>query len=144
MAGRKNKYDTHVKPRFDDIVKWCEEGYTEEQICKQLGVSVSAFAVYKNENLELVEVLSKGKAVADDKVEQALYKTAIGFMFEEDQVTNKGDVVKVQRYSKPNTTAQIFWLKNRRREQWRDKQEIEHSGGMDMEINLTGFDDESN
>lgn len=138
-AGRKSKYATHVKPKLGDIVEWCKKGLTEEEICKLLSVSTSAFANYKNEYVELQDALKEGKTVADDTVVQALYKTAVGYDYTEQAVTNSGDIVEVRKYSKPNTTAQIFWLKNRRRDDWRDKQEVEHSGGMDFEVNL-GFD----
>lgn len=139
--GRKSKYFTHVEPRLEEIQEWAKKGLTEAEMCDLLGVGVSTFAVYKLEHQELVETLKTGKQFADDLVEQALYKSAIGYYYEEEAVTNKGEVVSVKKYSKPNITAQIFWLKNRRKDDWRDKQDIEHSGGMDIEVNLTGFDD---
>lgn len=144
-AGRKGKYATHVQPRLDEIVEWCKKGLTEAEICKLLGVGVSTFAEYKNEYVELLDTLKEGKSVADDLVEQALYNTAIGYDYMEQAVTNSGEIVDVRKYSKPNTTAQIFWLKNRRKDQWREKQDVELSGGIDVEINLgfdTDFDDE--
>ena len=138
-AGRKSKYFTHVQPRLKDIVEWCEKGLIDKEIMTLLGISHESFYKYKNEYAEFADALKEGKAVADDMVEQALYKSAIGFDYMEQAMTNKGEVVEIRRYSKPNTTAQIFWLKNRRVDRWRDKQDVEHSGGVDVEINL-GFE----
>jgi hypothetical protein len=144
IGGRKNKYFTNVQPRLDEVIKWCEEGLTEAQICQKLDVAVSSFNEYKNKYSELLDVLKKGKAVADDLVEQALYKSAIGYEYEEDALSNSGKVVKVKKYSKPNQTAQIFWLKNRRKDQWRDKHDVGLEGNMDLEINLGDFEQEFN
>ncbi|MCD4839743.1 hypothetical protein LRS37_12875 [Neobacillus sedimentimangrovi] len=139
--GRKNKYFTHVQPRLEEIREWAEKGLTDAEMMKLLGISHDSFYKYKNEYSDFYDALKQGKEYADDIVEQALYKSAIGYYYEEEAVTNKGDVVLVKKYSKPNITAQIFWLKNRRKDIWRDKQDIEHSGSMDIEVNLTGFED---
>jgi ATP-dependent Zn protease len=141
-AGRKNKYFTNVQPRLDEVVEWCKKGLIDKEIMTLLGISHESFYKYKNEYTEFSDALKEGKTVADDMVEQALYKSAIGFDYMEETVSNKGDVVEVRKYSKPNTTAQIFWLKNRRVDKWRDKQDVEHSGAVDVEINL-GFDIDS-
>lgn len=141
IGGRKNKYFTHVEPRLDEIREWAKKGLTDAEMMELLGISHNSFYKYKNEYDDFKDALKTGKQFADDLVEQALYKSAIGYYYEEEAVTNKGEVVSVKKYSKPNITAQIFWLKNRRKDDWRDKQDIEHSGGMDIEVNLTGFDD---
>lgn len=143
IGGRKSKYFTNVQPRLDEIVKWCEEGLTEAQICQQLDVGVSTFAEYKNQYVELVEALKKGKEVADNAVELALYKSATGYYYEEESLSNSGKVMTVKKYSKPSNTAQIFWLKNRRKDQWRDKHDIGLEGEMELEINLGEFGKEN-
>ena len=140
-AGRKSKYETHVVPRFEEIREWCAKGYTEAEMYKILGIGKDTWYKYKREHVEFADILKTGKVDADDLVEQALYKNAMGYFYTEETVTNKGDVVEVKKYHKGNTTAQIFWLKNRRRDEWRDKQEVEHSGGMDIEVNLDGLMD---
>lgn len=86
-----------------------------------------------------MQVLKESKEIADRQVENALHKTALGFYYEEDMVTNQGDVVRVKKYSKPNTTAQIFWLKNRKPADWRDKQEIEQTN-TNIEIRVGEWD----
>ena len=107
---------------------WARDGLIDEQIAINIGVSYSTFRDWKKKFPALSAALKKGKDVVDREVENALYKSAIGFIYEEETVTNAGDVVLVKKYSKPNTTAQIFWLKNRKRNQWTDKSEVDVSG----------------
>lgn len=107
---------------------WARDGLIDEQIATNIGVSYSTFKEWKKKFPDFSAALKKGKEVVDRQVENALFKSAVGFIYEEETVTNAGDVVLVKKYSKPNTTAQIFWLKNRKRNQWTDKSEVEVSG----------------
>lgn len=156
--GRKNKYDTHVFPRLEEIAHWCRDGLTEEEICQRLGVSHSSFAEYKKKYPELLDTLKKNKEVADYKVEDSLYMNATGYEYEEETwervrvdppywseeeqqyIDYRLVLTKtVKKKKHPDTTAQIFWLKNRKPQQWRDKQELEHSGGLDSKLDLSGI-----
>ncbi|RSJ32885.1 hypothetical protein D8821_10540 [Streptococcus gordonii] len=110
------------------ISGWARDGLIDEQIAKNIGVSYSTFRDWKKKFSALSAALKESKEVVDRQVENALFKSAVGFIYEEETVTNAGDVVLVKKYSKPNTTAQIFWLKNRKRNQWTDKSEVEVSG----------------
>lgn len=80
---------------------WARDGLTDEQIAHNCGISATTLYNWKNRHVEILEALKKGKEVVDYQVENALLKKAL-----------VGD-----------TTAQIFWLKNRRPDKWRDKQE---------------------
>ena len=80
---------------------WARDGLTDDQIAHNLGVSRSTLAEWKKRFPDLSDALKKGKDVVDYEVENALLERAKG-----------GD-----------TTAQIFWLKNRRPGKWRDKPE---------------------
>jgi transcriptional regulator with XRE-family HTH domain len=154
--GRKNKYDTHVFPRLEEIGHWCREGLTEEEICKRLGVSVASFNNYKKEYIELLESLKVNKSIADYRVEDALYMKAIGYEYEEETieridflrptlidgewVDHEMRVVKrMKKKQQPDTTAMVFWLKNRRPDLWRDKHEIEHGGEITNNVDLSGL-----
>lgn len=106
------------------IEGWARDGLIDEQIAQNMGISYSTFKEWKKKFSDFSAVLKKGKEVVDRQVENALLKTAIGYVYEEETVTNAGKVVVVKKYSKPNTTAQIFWLKNRKRGQWTDNQEV--------------------
>lgn len=133
MAGRPSKYDTHVQPKLLLVEAWARDGLTEADICKNLDVGKDAFIEYKKRYPELTDALKNGKQVIDTMVENALLKAALGYDYEEDQATAQG-VYSVKKVAHPNTTALIFWLKNRKPKQWRDKQELEHSGDMGVQI----------
>lgn len=152
--GRKSKYQTHVEPRLKDIEHWCRDGLTEEEIIKRLGVGASSFARYKNEFRELRESLKRGKEEADYAVEDSLFKRATGYKYEEvtrqlaerinpatgEPETYMAEVKRVTKEVPPDTTAAIFWLKNRRPDKWRDKQDVEHSGSVtNHNIDMSGL-----
>lgn len=145
MAGRPSKYHTHVQPKLMLIEAWARDGLTEKQICDNLDISQESLIQYKREYSELSEALKKGREVIDVMVENALLKAALGYEYEEvtTEYTNleSGENVypaevtkKVVKHAAPNTTALIFWLKNRKPQQWRDKQELEHSGNVGVQI----------
>lgn len=121
------------------IEGWARDGLTEEQIANNIGISRSTLNEWKKKFSDISDTLKQSKEIADRQVENALHKTALGFYYEEDMVTNQGDVVRVKKYSKPNTTAQIFWLKNRKPADWRDKQEIEQTN-TNIEIRVGEWD----
>ncbi|SDI15669.1 hypothetical protein SAMN05192534_12356 [Alteribacillus persepolensis] len=126
------------------IEGWARDGLTDEQIAHNMGVGYSTLQTWKNKYQDIRDSLKKGKEVVDRQVENALLKSALGYHYQEEAVTNKGDVVTITKYEKPNTTAAIFWLKNRKPSDWRDKQEIKHDGDMGLNIEIDyGENDES-
>lgn len=90
---------------------WCSDGLIDKQIYKNMGISRTTFYKWKSENSDFADLLKRGKDIADREVENALFKSATGFMGPDD------------KYYPPNTTAQIFWLKNRKKDDWKDKRE---------------------
>ena len=80
---------------------WAREGLTDEQIAHNMGIANSTYYEWKKKSKEISEALKKNKDIVDFEVENALLKSAL----------------------EGNVTAQIFWLKNRRKLQWRDKVE---------------------
>lgn len=123
------------------IEGWARDGLTDEQIAHNMGIKRQTLYEWMKRFPDISDALKKGKEVVDRQVENALLKSALGFYYEEETVTNKGDVVTVKKYEKPNTTAIIFWLKNRKPKQWRDKQELQHDGDMKININVKGSRD---
>lgn len=97
--ARPSKYETHVAPRFEEIKGWVSNGATDEEVAKRLGISESSFYQYKKDFSEFSDLLKKNKEYVDLQVENALLKNALN----------------------GNIAAQIFWLKNRRPDKWRDK-----------------------
>ncbi|WP_144519954.1 hypothetical protein, partial [Bacillus thuringiensis] len=83
-----------------------------------------------------------GKEVSDREVENALFKRATGYTYEEvtvERVQNEDDcesveTKRVKRQVPPDSTAIIFWLKNRKPQAWRDRREIDHSGEMKQTV----------
>ena len=125
------KYDYWITEEgLIEIEGWARDGLTNEQIAHNIGINPDTLYTWIKRFPDVSESLKRGKEVVDRQVENALFKSAIGYMYEEETVTNAGDVVTTRKYAKPNTTAQIFWLKNRKPEAWRDKQE--------QDVNMTG------
>lgn len=123
--GRKNAYETVIKPRFDDILKWLRSGATEEQICKNLGISQQTFYKYKQENTEFSEFLIKGRQNLVEQLRGALIKKALGFDYNESKVITK--VVDGQEQTTteittkaalPDVAALNLCLKNYDPENW--------------------------
>ena len=116
--GRKNKYETNVKPFISEISKWVED-MSEAQIAKKLGVAESSFNVYKQRHEELRRVLRKGREDLINELKESLKKKAKGFRYHEVKTTtreNNGVTVVVtevyERYSPPDTGAIHLLLKN--------------------------------
>jgi len=136
-AGRKSKWASHVEPRLDTIRMWRKMGFLEKEICERLGVGVSNFARYKLQYRELREALKAGKDDADAAVVNALFKRAVGYEYEEERTIGTkakgkplviGRIEKIKKQVAPNVLAQIYYLKNRCPQYWRDRSQYEHSG----------------
>lgn len=118
------KYTEWLTPEGLVLVEgWARDGLIDEQIAKNMNVAYSTFREWKKKFPALSAALKQGKEVSDRQVENALFKTATGYYYQEETVTNAGEIVTIKKYSKPNTTAQIFWLKNRKVE-WTDRVDI--------------------
>ena len=140
-AGRPSKF----KPEFvKQAEKLCLLGATDQEIADFFEVEVRTIYRWKADNEAFCQALKAGKEVADERVERSLYQKAIGY--EQDEVkifmpSGAAEPVYAPFRAKvaPDTTAAIFWLKNRRSQDWRDKTEQEHSGnvvftGLDVSI----------
>lgn len=104
-------------------------GFTDEEVADFMGVSIRTVERWKKDN-DFLACLKKGKKIADQKVVHSLYERAFGYTHPEEVVFQyQGKVVRAQtlKHYPPDTGACAFWLKNRMPDQWRDKQEIEHT-----------------
>lgn len=119
--------DWITKEGLSKIQGWALSGLTNEQIAHNMGINVGTLYEWNNKYPELNESLKRAKTIADEEVENALYKRALGYTTRvyKEKVTPKGQVVPYMEdvHIPPDTTAQIFWLKNRKPEKWRDKVE---------------------
>ncbi|WP_375168574.1 helix-turn-helix domain-containing protein [Megasphaera elsdenii] len=106
---------------------WARDGLSDEQIAANMGISIATLYNWKRDHLEILEALKEGKDAVDRQVENALLKSALGYKYDEVTKELRDDelvVTKVvHKEVQPNTTAQIFWLKNRKRAEWRDRVE---------------------
>lgn len=131
----KGKYESWLTP--DGLLRleaWTRDGLTDEQIAANIGINPATLYDWKKKYPEISESLKRGKEVVDIEVENALYKRAIGYSYQEIKTEETAEGEKVTTTIKevvPDVTAQIFWLKNRKPDQWRDKQDIVHSGGIE-------------
>ena len=103
---------------------WAKSGLTDEQIAKNIGINRTTLYDWKKKEVNIADALKKGKEVIDFEVENALLKRALGYEYEEETYENGILTKKVKKHVAPDTTAQIFWLKNRQVKKWRDKVEI--------------------
>nr|WP_288232365.1 helix-turn-helix domain-containing protein [uncultured Anaerostipes sp.] len=128
----KGKYHEWLEPEgLLKIEGWARDGLIDEQIAYNIGITRETLSQWKNKYSDISDALKRGKEVVDRQVENALLKRALGYKYEEikTEETEEGKKVTVTiKEVVPDTTAQIFWLKNRKPDQWRDKRDIEHSG----------------
>lgn len=107
---------------------WARDGLTDEQIAKNIGINRTTLYDWKKKEINIADALKKGKEVVDFEVENALLKRALGYTItiQEDKLDKDGCVHTLERevHIPADTTAQIFWLKNRQSKKWRDKVEI--------------------
>ena len=141
--GRPSKYQEQFPEQAAYLTKL---GATDKDLAEFFKVSESTINLWKEEHPEFSESLKQGKEYADSLVVKSLYKRATGYEFEDIQFASFQGEIFSEKYTKhipPDITAIIFWLKNRRPEEWRDKQEIDHtSKGKSITPNKTLTDDE--
>lgn len=124
----KGKYEYWLTP--EGLIKlegWARDGLTDKQIAKNMGITESTLYEWKKKYSEFSESLKKGKEVVDRLVENALLKRALGYEYTETKEKREGgvltEVTKTVKEVVPDVTAQIFWLKNRKPDFWKDKPE---------------------
>lgn len=135
----KGKYAEWIEP--DGLIKiqgWARDGLTNEQIAHNIGVNPDTLYTWMKRFPDISDALKTGKEVIDRQVENALLKNALGYSYDEvtqERVFDEEEgewVMQVTKIVKkevnPNTTAQIFFLKNRKPDEWRDKRENTHMG----------------
>nr|DAR79540.1 MAG TPA: terminase small subunit [Caudoviricetes sp.] len=100
---------------------WARDGLTDEQISRNMGIAYSTFREWKKKYSAFSAVLKRTKDIVDREVENALFKRAMGYKYDEVTYERGEEVKRVTKEVAPDTTAQIFWLKNRKPAEWRDK-----------------------
>lgn len=149
----KGQYQKWLEPENLILLQgWAMDGLTDADIAHNMGINVSTLYEWKNKYSELAEALKTSKEVADRIIENALFERAKGIRrtvkkpIKVKQVAYSPEGKKIlereviemvdeEIYIPPDTTAAIFWLKNRRPEQWRDKRQVEEH----IEFESDGF-----
>lgn len=141
--GRKNKYESHIKPYLEEIAKWAEEGLTEATMIKNLGVSHTTFYEYKSLHTELADAIKKGRAPLISRIRGALVKRAEGFKYEEKKTYTKVDEVSgnktsymeiTKKYCPPDVAAINLFLKNYDKENWANDPQTLELKKMEFEL----------
>ena len=132
--ARPSKY----RPEFvTQAEKLCKLGATDLEIADFFGINVATLNRWKGEYPEFCASLKAGKESADSRVERSLFSRATGYEHDEVDirvVQNRIVKTPIRKFYPPDTTAAIFWLKNRKPAEWRDKQELEHSGTVTLTL----------
>lgn len=141
MAGRPSKYNK--KYHLPWIRGLARQGLTVDEIAKELEVAKKTIYNWMNEDEELLHALNEGRSLADSKIEDALFRRALGGTVKETKKIIRNDSNGVQeavrieiteREVMPDATACIFWLKNRKPQDWRDKRDMEVMQSDDQKI----------
>lgn len=130
-VGRPTKYiDTYPS----QVEKLCKLGATDAEIADFFDVSESTINLWKLEHPDFSESIKAGKMLADANVADRLYQRALGFEHDSEEIKVVSDGqgegssivrVPIRKIYPPDSTAAIFWLKNRQKDKWRDKSETD-------------------
>lgn len=125
-GGRPTSYRTEFATQAE---KLCALGATDQEIADFFKVDARTIYRWKHEYPEFCQSLKVGKTVADERVERSLFQKAIGYEQDEVKIFMPANAEKpvyapFRAKIAPDTVAAIFWLKNRRPEEWRDKKDL--------------------
>lgn len=127
--------DSAYSPEMNDMArKLALLGLTDEEMATFFGVHVSTYYRWKADNPAFHEAVNAGKIIADANVAESLYKRATGEHVQIEKIVKKDgvhEVIKVMTYIPGEAGAAMNWLKNRRRQDWQDKVDVNHSGSIE-------------
>lgn len=111
----------------------CQTGATDAELAGHFKVTTVTIWRWQAIHPDFFNALKRAKGAADERVERSLYARATGYTYEAVKIfmpagAKKAVFAKYQEHVPPDTTAMIFWLKNRNQKDWRDRQEHAHSG----------------
>jgi len=144
--GRKSIWKT-IKENLPLLEQMLSDRCTEASFCKSIGIGVSTFERYKKEKKELQEAIKRGKSVVVQAIESALYKSAVGFEYEETRIETELDkktgkpkgsskITKIKKQQPPQGWAVCFALKNLAPDKWKETNYIEGNVNHDLKDDL--------
>jgi hypothetical protein len=125
IVGRPTRYKSEYA---DQVFKLCLLGAIDTELADFFGVSEKTINTWKKKHPEFLQSIKDGKTRADTRVAESLFHRALGYSHPEDRIfNNSGEpmVVETTKRYPPDTTAAIFWLKNRQKDQWRDQKHVD-------------------
>lgn len=135
--GRPSSY----KPEYaEQATMLCKLGATDEELALFFKVSARTIYRWKVQHAPFCQAIKAAATEADDRVERSLYHRAVGYTYDATKIMMYQGVVIREDYKEhvpPDTTACIFWLKNRKPELWRDVHRNEHTGKDGGPIQVT-------
>ena len=145
-GGRPSKYKD-IEKQLDKIKLLYEKGFTDIEVSKIIGICEKTLNNYKNEYPEFLQSIKESKQIADDKVKDSLFKRANGFEYVEthiegidsgkdengNQIISNRKIKQIKKTVLPDPTSMIFWLCNRDKENWQQRQNFTH----DLDNTLT-------
>lgn len=142
----KKGVDTKYKEEFVEMAyEFLQEGKTMKQLAQFLGISKSTLYQWKDKYDKLSDAISRGRAKADDLIEESCYEAARGMWIEEEQAfqnktTGEITIITVRKQLPPNPILTKYWLNNRKPQEWREKKDVEMSG--EIKTLKIGFSDD--
>lgn len=146
-----------AKPKYEQwltddgltrITGWARDGLTDEQIAEKMGIRRETLCAWRQKYPNIDNALKESKELVDRLVENALLKRALGYEYDEiteelrfDKKSGEMRMVETKRQRKkvaPDTTAQIFWLKNRKPDEWRDRPEPTQDQALNVAVEILG------
>ena len=135
--------DWRTKNGLIKLEGYARDGLIDKEISEKIGIHPSTLYEWKKKFPEIDESLKRGKEIIDRQVETTLLKRAMGYEFEELKQIIEVDVngkekkrqEKTTKLIVPDVTAIIFWLKNRKPDEWRDRKDLDISGS-DIVVNM--------
>lgn len=146
MQTNLGKYQD-IQNRLEELETMARDGFSDEEIRKELGIAHSTFYRYKNVYPAFAKALKTGRRSADSAVEKALFRKATGYVqkvrkpvklkeisYENGKKARESERLEIteeEQYYPPDTNSALFWLKNRCPEQWNDKSPQEPENPLD-------------
>lgn len=146
MARVKDIKDWITDDGLDKIEKWAEQGLIHKDIAKNMGIGDRTLYRWRQQEPAIMAALKKGNKIADEMVVSALFKRATGYEYDEkvqyppDEQGESKTLIS-EKVAHPDTTAAIFWLKNRDPENWRDRKHTEITASV---TNISDIADDVN
>ena len=113
---------------LNKLTEWASLGLSYQEIADNMGIDRTTLWDWRKKSINISNSIKKGREVADETVENALYKKTQGYYYEEKTYELKnGKMVmtrKQKKYQHPDLGSIVFWLKNRMKDDWKERQEI--------------------